>query len=557
MLRKIALLVILVAAPLTGIAAQQVAPPPGFFIALADLSVRVGQSFSLTCSGPSTDANCVMNDPGLDWGWRQEVFPDASLGCPQASEAAAQVQTRGWVYEFTYEGISYDYRHSLPDASDLFLCTSTGREDPVGPGNPPPPVTTPSCPITPRLTVGEEARVTDENNIPNNVRSGPGLSNELIGEIPAGESFTVVSGPTCTADFTWWEVNYNGLVGWTVEGGTDGDYFLEPLTLPTTVLAPIDTSSANLASPLWSLSLPSTPLDIAYATSSNLSAIVSPQSIAFYEPFVSTQPIYTIATAGESYNLATFNTAGTSFVATEFNSQQSRSRILIWPTRYTSGGTNQAIQATEIVYLQDVAGTITALEFSPNDTVLAAGFSTANGSGVRVYNVANNYLSNDITTTRPVSAIAFSSVNNTMIVALDNGQVDIYNLADLSFQRTLINSGEITGGRFFFSTNNDGLLAYLDNTRNLQIWDAVNFILQRNIPISPANFQPNGLAFSPDGTLLVVTGNAEEDLTYMINPVDGMLVRSLVGTSGPVLFSPNNSLNLTNDQGWVVWGIRN
>lgn len=53
-----------------------------------------------------------------------------------------------------------------------------------------------------------------------------------------GGAFTVVGGPRCESGVQWWQVNYNGRVGWTVEG--DGfTYYLEPVTYtppPTCVL---------------------------------------------------------------------------------------------------------------------------------------------------------------------------------------------------------------------------------------------------------------------------------------------------------------------------------
>src|SRR6185503_10975683 len=69
------------------------------------------------------------------------------------------------------------------------------------------------------------ARVTP--GIPNNVRANAGSSGQLLGEIPAGAIFRVLAGPSCASGVAWWQVDYNGLVGWTGEG-IDGDYWLKP-----------------------------------------------------------------------------------------------------------------------------------------------------------------------------------------------------------------------------------------------------------------------------------------------------------------------------------------
>jgi hypothetical protein len=85
-----------------------------------------------------------------------------------------------------------------------------------------------------RLSVGMQARVTPGD--PNTIRSQPGAG-VAIGYIPGGGTFAVVGGPQCAGNMTWWQVNYNGQIGWTSEGQY-GVYWLEPFayncsTLPT------------------------------------------------------------------------------------------------------------------------------------------------------------------------------------------------------------------------------------------------------------------------------------------------------------------------------------
>jgi hypothetical protein len=78
-----------------------------------------------------------------------------------------------------------------------------------------------------RLTPGQTGRVTFDPPLPNSLRSQPNGSSTLIAEIPAGGVFTVLAGPQCGNNRAWWQVNYNGLVGWTSEGD-NGVYWLEP-----------------------------------------------------------------------------------------------------------------------------------------------------------------------------------------------------------------------------------------------------------------------------------------------------------------------------------------
>ncbi|MBA3873224.1 MAG: hypothetical protein H0X30_29165 [Anaerolineae bacterium] len=71
-----------------------------------------------------------------------------------------------------------------------------------------------------RVIVGSE---------PNRIRVTPNDIAEVIGQIPEGAIFTVVSAQTvCTNKMRWVHVQYQNLDGWTAEGA-DGKAFLEPV----------------------------------------------------------------------------------------------------------------------------------------------------------------------------------------------------------------------------------------------------------------------------------------------------------------------------------------
>jgi hypothetical protein len=79
-----------------------------------------------------------------------------------------------------------------------------------------------------RLAVGNGGRVTTYPNLPNRVRNSPSFYGYVVGQIPAGGSFAVIGGPQCDAGLLWWQVNYNGLIGWSAEGDGYNTYWLEP-----------------------------------------------------------------------------------------------------------------------------------------------------------------------------------------------------------------------------------------------------------------------------------------------------------------------------------------
>jgi hypothetical protein len=92
---------------------------------------------------------------------------------------------------------------------------------------PPPPGAT-TCPgfLTSRLVVGGTGRVTP--GLPNNLRAAPDSASERLARIPGGAGFRVLSGPQCDpAGIAWWQVEYNGVTGWTAEG-QGGEYWVEP-----------------------------------------------------------------------------------------------------------------------------------------------------------------------------------------------------------------------------------------------------------------------------------------------------------------------------------------
>lgn len=92
-----------------------------------------------------------------------------------------------------------------------------------------------------RLAPGIRASVTPGD--PNRVRSLPSTESVLIGEIPGEGEFWVLHGPVCLEGFAWWYVQYEQLLGWTVEGGSN--YWLEPLEDVT--FAPVPVASKTIS----------------------------------------------------------------------------------------------------------------------------------------------------------------------------------------------------------------------------------------------------------------------------------------------------------------------
>jgi hypothetical protein len=220
--------------PLLTVQAQ--GAPDAINAAVQDLNSRVGQTLTLA---------------QLDnWRWEQQLFGDASLGCPQAGQTYAQVQTAGYIFTLVYRGTTYDYRVST-DQTIVILCQTLGAGAPTPTPDPATQYSNPLCPapevgkapyMRTRLAPDLAGRVTSGLN---RLRDQPSINAAQVGEMPNGVAFKVVAGPQCADEIVWWQVDYDGTVAWTAEGQA-GEYFVEPF--PPLALPPRDLiTTANVA----------------------------------------------------------------------------------------------------------------------------------------------------------------------------------------------------------------------------------------------------------------------------------------------------------------------
>lgn len=80
------------------------------------------------------------------------------------------------------------------------------------------------------LIVGERGRVTHTDDGETlNLRSGPGVDYTILKQMEPLESFFVLDGPQCNTEdeYTWFQIDYDGQVGWIAEGD-ENQYYAEP-----------------------------------------------------------------------------------------------------------------------------------------------------------------------------------------------------------------------------------------------------------------------------------------------------------------------------------------
>ena len=87
-----------------------------------------------------------------------------------------------------------------------------------------------TCPnlLAVRISRNSIAQVT--SGASNRLRSEPSIDGSVLGQIPGGAQISVLDGPVCddVNAIVWWQVDYNGQVGWTAESLED-TYFVEPV----------------------------------------------------------------------------------------------------------------------------------------------------------------------------------------------------------------------------------------------------------------------------------------------------------------------------------------
>ena len=98
------------------------------------------------------------------------------------------------------------------------------------PGGVSPPGGVAQCPGTPisQVAVGDQARVSFTDGTPLRLRDAPGGT--WVRDMAEGTQFTIIGGPQCQGNYTWWQVQLSdGQTGWSAEGDSGG-YFMEPYT---------------------------------------------------------------------------------------------------------------------------------------------------------------------------------------------------------------------------------------------------------------------------------------------------------------------------------------
>lgn len=289
------------------------------------------------------------------------------------------------------------------------------------------------CPsdFTPRLQRGAAARVTPGE--PNNVRESPDSGSERIGQIPGEGEFMVIDGPICADGFVWWQVDYDGLIGWTVEGNATA-YWTEPLTptpLPTITPTPSITPTATITlTPTHTLTPTSTVTPTPTLT-------LTPT----LEPFPTEREVITIDNAAELELVARLSPACNSPRDIKFDATGERIAMIC-------GGSAVIWHVETQVVLQqfELAGNSGEFAFNPIDPMLFAtssyvGPNLASQDGVvELWNLETGEMIRQARFDAPVQDMTFSPDGTQLIIGQVDGAIRILNVDSLGVANAVSHS---------------------------------------------------------------------------------------------------------------------
>ena len=524
--------------------------------ALADLNAQLGTSYTL-------------NDIG--WYWEQENYPDTSLGCPQEGQVYAQQVTVGYRFVFTANGNNYDYRVAA-DRSILFLCSTTPIEENEDGSTSTTPdfinsdYTNPLCPAPPedisymhtRLTTEIQARV--QPGLPNRVRAEPNVDAAQTGEIPGGSIFNVLQGPVCDDQgYLWWQVDYDGFVGWTAEG-RDGDYFLEPVpsaTLPNTQTITAENVSfvvelarfeANLGDGLaWAQNTETDApprLVITGALGTEGAWVIDTAATNESPRFLTGSDTLTVATVGRNSNIALLGASDGS--------------LRLWDLSTNAG-------LVERAFLQAHDSPVSAVAFSPDSALIAGSGGRAflrenqedNLYAISVWDVGSVSLLGGLRGhTDSVTGLIFTADSTSLISSSLDGLIRIWSLVGLR-ETNFIEIGEPVTA---IALSSDGTtLAIGTQTGSIALWD-----MPTNTAIATLSGhvgEVTSLSFNANGSMLVSGGDDFSVLLWDVSVPDNALTPTILSghtdAINTVAFSPDGQLigSISDDNSVRFWGI--
>ncbi len=555
----------IVAALAIGVSAQSVTPPPSINVALQQLSTYLG--FPITLNDLDT------------FNWQGARYLDSALGCNLIAGTPIPESIVGYTFFFTYNGTTYEFRASedstlafpcdvnLLEQGPAISAQATAAAAQIS-----------ACPpafpgyLRPRLRAGIQAGI-DPNGTPNRLRELPSLNSVQIGIIEPGAVVDVLAGPSCEsqavngqANIVFFQVRIAGQVGWTAEGLPPASYYLAPigdisvtLSAERSLIAP---SNVLTLARLGSVMQPAViDMDIAPEGESGAGVLVALGS-----------------TGGEFYNLVDFAPLGTTDEAYGTSTAIALSpdgRYLAFGfCEGRFGIIDTTINSVNVLEVPE-RGCVTDLAFDPNaldGLTLAVGFQVDNVDGSQtgkfvMVDAVNAQLGEfliSVSSPAIVTAVAYSADGAT--VSYLNDALHVVNAETLGEQGTIA----------LEATNPIGVLAYRPladaNAADTQIAYGEGFVVNLINPLSGVislfeldeGMFPTAIAFSNTGSLMAVAVNMGDVspilppslLVFDVETGDVIYQAPLVDNISALAFTPDGTLLIVaSGDELLVYGI--
>ncbi|HLA45230.1 MAG TPA: hypothetical protein VJZ27_17415, partial [Aggregatilineales bacterium] len=470
--------------------------------ALADLSTRLG-------------VNLTLNDM-QQWRWSSELFADASLGCPEPDKLYAQVATNGFIIEFTYNNLTYEYRVSN-DRQTVILCNAP-ISDTALPTNPPlpnPTVTLPPtdayfpCPdaltgsVPSRMKTGIQGQFIGTTGL--NMRMEPNRTAAVAGIIRPGDLFTVLDGPQCDATFTWWRVDTNQVSGWIAEvDSSNFGYWLEPLAsvspaTPFVAEIPANRQAITPETAAQIIELARLPVTdpshiLAGNTPLNRQGIViitTPDSLLLYDNLKPENPLSTLN--GHNILNAAFNTDHSGIVGIEVNANNQPGMGFFSTTG--GGGSSESM---------DVNFT-NGLVYLPELDLVAFGGESA----VLLYDVVTRQVVADLPLKGNPVSMAVDREQSILAVTIAPDSVILWDVSTRSEIGSLANSvSGMAHSNIAFSPDGNSLAVGNGFLGEVVIVDVETLEIQQTTGVYErgSGGEILDIAYSPDGSVMAIIG---------------------------------------------------
>ncbi len=509
--------------------------------AIADLSNRVGTPLTIR---------------HLDqWLWSQAGYEAA---CSDGTPPDAP----GFQFLLTYGGNVYDYRVTANRVA-VTLCSVTPEQANVTPEPAPadpedPPYSNPLCPAPTgdltypptRLAVEIQAQVLP--GLPNNLRDGPSTQAAVVGETPGASLFNVLAGPECDeAGRLWWQVDFDGLVGWTIE--FNGDYLLEPLPG-----APL----VGTRSPI---------------TADTISALF--EASRLQGNFGGAFDFGPLAADGTLSRLVVAGDAGSELIwLFDLAMLDASPRTLQAPQRITQIDFDQEV---DLVALGDAEGGIRLWDIVPGARLMERAFLLGHDAPLTILAYGEDglassggkaFLSEDMETNQ--HAVILWSVETVSQTRALRGHTNTVTGFAYLLPKALTSSRDETVRLWDLETGSGTIIFEADAAIHAMAYHADSSLAALGLDDGTVNFisVPDGnvvsstqlhslpitsIDFSPDGTLIVA---GSEDGTATVWPVNGLEPHVLYGHEKPVQavgFSPDGTLigTLGEDNTLRIWRV--